>query len=96
MAKCPKCGMRQPYWKAMATFGKRGLSCANCGAVLQVNHGRMSLFYAAFNFGALLLGLAMGLTNGYRQGIPVLIFWIVVMMAIYPLVLKLKVVNAST
>lgn len=79
----------------MAAFGKRVLRCDKCGAALQLNHERMSLFCAVFNSGAVLLGLAMGLTNGYRQGITVLIVWVIVMMAIYPLVLKLKVAKST-
>jgi polyferredoxin len=79
----------------MVLYGKKKLRCHGCGVTSQVDHRKMRHFYLVFNVVALFFGLAMGLTGMYRQWIALIVVWILIMMLIYPFVLKLKAVSDS-
>jgi uncharacterized protein (DUF983 family) len=64
--------------------------CKSCGSTLKVHQLKMIPFYLFFNIVAALFGMTMMHTGDYLKWIIVLIVWASLMMAIYPLVMRLK------
>ncbi len=71
----------------MALYGDKRIKCSNCNTLLKVHKVRMLPFYLFFNTVAILFGMTMIYTRDYLKWIMVLIVWIFVMMALYPLLL---------
>ncbi len=91
MARCPECENKFAYWRAMWLRGKKAIRCGECSTELTIDHKKMFVFYLLLNGIAALCGLIMGLGSEYLVLIGVVTIWIVIMMSIYPVVLKLKV-----
>jgi CXXC-20-CXXC protein len=90
MAKCPACENKFAYGRAMMLRGKKAIRCGECSTELSIDHKKMFFFYLVFNGIAALFGLILGLSGEYLVLIGVVTIWIVIMMSIYPVVLKLK------
>ena len=93
MAKCPTCKTKQPYLKQFRLLSRKVVTCVHCGALLKVDKVRMLPFYIFFNSFAGLFGLAMTISGDYKKWISVLVIWIMIMLAMYPLVLRIKIAN---
>lgn len=93
MAKCPTCSTKQPYWTlvSLSLYGRRKIVCKNCGALLKINQRKMIFFNLIFYSVAGVFGLAMTHTGLYLRWLIVLVVWIVLVMVLYPFVVRLRV-----
>ena len=93
MAKCPSCKTKQSYFKLFSLLSNRAINCENCGTTLRANQILMLPFYIFFNSLAGVFGLAMTISGDYIKWLTVLAIWIIILLAVYPMVLRVKIAN---
>jgi uncharacterized protein (DUF983 family) len=90
MAKCPRCRARQGYVALLFLGGNKTLVCKQCGASMCINKGRLLPFALVVNTVAAFIGMTMILSKAYMAMLIVLCIWLLVSMAVYPLVVAVR------
>jgi CXXC-20-CXXC protein len=93
MAECPRCHTKQDYSKVFLLRGGRTLTCKQCGASLRLSKARMFPYMILVGFVAGYMGLTMMLSRHYLEWLVILFVWILICMALYPLVVSLRLSN---
>lgn len=93
MAKCPSCRTEQDYARLLFLRGNQTLACKKCGTSLRLNKLKLFPYLLVVVLGAMILGMTMVLSKDYVTTIVLLIIWILMSLAVYPLVLSLLIAN---
>jgi CXXC-20-CXXC protein len=87
MARCPNCRAKQDYGALLFASSRKAFVCKQCGTSLRVSKLRLVPYLLIVNFVAVILGLAMVLSREYATMLVVLLVWILVAWAVYPVVI---------
>jgi CXXC-20-CXXC protein len=90
MAQCPRCHAKQDYRALLFLYGNKTLTCKKCGALLRVNRLRYAPFAILINLVAIIIGLTMMVSGDYLRWAIILLIWLVISMAVFPLALTLR------
>ena len=90
MAQCPRCHAKQDYKALLFLYGDKTLACKKCGALLHVNKLRYVPFAILINLVAIIIGLTMMVSGDYLRWTFILLIWLVISMAVFPLALTLR------
>ena len=77
--------------KRMFTYGRKSICCGQCGKLLTVDHRKMFVFYFFLNLVSTVLGLSFGFAGRDPRILILFAAFIMVMVVLYPTVLKLKI-----
>src|SRR6266852_1292818 len=91
MAKCTRCRAKQDYLSLLFLGGSKTLVCKQCGASLRLNKWRLLPFALVVNAVAAFIGLTMMVSKAYMAMLIVLCIWILISLAVYPLVVSVRV-----
>jgi uncharacterized protein (DUF983 family) len=95
MAKCPRCRTRQGYVALLFLGGNKTLVCKQCGASLRLNKWRLLPFALVVNTVAAFIGMTMILSKAYIAMLIVLCIWLLISLAVYPLVVSVRASNGQ-
>jgi uncharacterized protein (DUF983 family) len=89
MARCPLCRTKQDYSRLFFLSGNKTLACKQCGASLRLSKWKLLPFALVVNTVAAIIGLTMVVSKVYLEWLIVLGIWILIALAVYPLVVSL-------
>ena len=89
LRKCPRCFARQDYKALLLPIKLEALFCKQCGVPLRVRKAWLFPYVLVVNFVASMLGLSMMLSGQYLTSIALVLAWLAIAVAVYPLVVVL-------
>ena len=94
--KCPRCFTRQDYKALLLPIKLEALSCKHCAVPLRVRKAWLFPYVLVVNFVASILGLSMMLSGQYLTSIALVLAWLGLSLAVYPLVVVLAAGDQKT
>jgi uncharacterized protein (DUF983 family) len=91
LRKCPRCLITQDYKALLLQVRLEPLSCKQCGVSLRVRKAWLFPYVVVINFVASMLGLSMMLSGQYLTSVALVLAWLALSVAVYPLVVVLAV-----
>ena len=89
MARCPRCRTKQDYRTLLSPKAGKLLPCKQCGTPLRVSKLWLFPYALVVAFVASVLGLTMILSKQYATFSGLFVAWLVISVALYPLVVVL-------
>ena len=96
LRKCPRCFTRQDYKALLLPIKLETLSCKHCAVPLRVRKAWLFPYVLVINFVASILGLSMMLSGQYLTSIALVLAWLALSVAVYPLVVVLAASDQTT
>ena len=89
--KCPRCFTTQDYKALLLPLKLEALFCKQCAVPLRVRKAWLFPYVLVVNFVASILGLSMMLSGQYLTSVFLVLAWLAISVAVYPLVVVLAV-----